>query len=219
MLGILVLQALIGIPLRQKLLMNVIRFLDNAVMVAVIFIFAYFKFDCKQYYCYDELQRNYETNPYVLDLLIMAMIGTVVSFTIYLWLYCLGIVQKGRSAMSEIKFVGQKNMDQRHAREIIINPLARKSLFGADAENYQRMEDANAHSLTSPRMGSHSVSDHESVYNASPGMEDPLCCCGISRVPEEDDDLNVPRNVKMTEDFRTNPGAGRISFHLLSNEE
>merc|ERR1711879_1088454 len=90
------LQSVVGIPLKYHLRMNIVRFIDNVIIIGIVIVFAFWEFECGSIgwisLCADGLQRNAMYNPLVLILIITAVIGTVVGFAVYLILWKLKIV-------------------------------------------------------------------------------------------------------------------------------
>lgn len=77
------LQCVVGIPLKKHWKMNVVRFIDNSIVMAITFVFAFWKFECDGIICSDGTQRNAVFNPYVMVLVISAALGTVIQFVVF----------------------------------------------------------------------------------------------------------------------------------------
>ena len=89
------LQSVVGIPLRPKPSVMVIRFLDSILVLgAVIAVFALVEFDCP--FCTDPYQRSASNNPYVRILLIAALCSVVLQPVIFAGLWCGGYLSDQR---------------------------------------------------------------------------------------------------------------------------
>eukprot|EP01083_Nonionella_stella_P313417 1125035_1 len=99
------LQSVFGIVLTRKMPFIIIRFVDNLIMVVIIFVFATLKFECAT--CYDGTKRNYAQNPYIFVLITMAAACTILSFIIYLGLYFSQVITDKR--LYSVKIAGLEN--------------------------------------------------------------------------------------------------------------
>eukprot|EP01083_Nonionella_stella_P048666 129971_1 len=117
MLFIYIAQSVVGIPLRRHIKMNIIRFVDNCIILGIICSFAFLKFDC--ILCYDKSDRNALYNPYILILIQMAGVAIILGFIIYLGLYYTEIVVTERTRILGVQFVGLENIKQEDRKKVM----------------------------------------------------------------------------------------------------
>eukprot|EP01083_Nonionella_stella_P080056 219780_1 len=116
-----VLQSIVGIPLRQRMAMMIIRLMDNSIMLTIISIFAFKRFDCVL--CYDKSERNALYNPYVLVLLSIAIAATILEFIIYLGLYFMGVIKTTKTKPSNcVDIIGADILPQTARLQAAVHP-------------------------------------------------------------------------------------------------
>eukprot|EP01083_Nonionella_stella_P173569 599180_1 len=141
-----ILQSIVGVPLRRKLSMHVIRFVDNCVMLTLIYSFAFVEFDC--ILCYDKIKRNASYNPYILTLLLMASVAAILEFILYLGLYYKDVIALKRE-MSIVEVVGIQALSETDKKVANFFPalgvmVLKNKQYTVPGTNKTNMEDANA---------------------------------------------------------------------------
>lgn len=88
---ILSLLSMVGIPLRKCIKTNVFRFIDNGIMLGIIWLFSLYHMKCD--ICTDGSEMNIFENPYINVLLLMGSICFVLEIMFYYTMYCKDIIK------------------------------------------------------------------------------------------------------------------------------